>query len=228
MKRWVGFMANTAPSDLWNTREYHFGDWLSYAPQGGEEGVAAITDIHLIAQCFFAHSTQLLINAAQVLGKQADVDYYADLLGNVKDAFVKAYVGKDGKLLSDTQTAYVLALHFDMLPAELRGQTVDRLVDNINSYGHITTGFLGTPYICHVLSDNGRSDMAYQLLLREDYPSWLYPVKAGATTIWSRWVGRKHDGAFQTDQMNSFTPHAYGAIGDWLCRELAGLKEVSP
>ena len=228
MKRWVDFMANNAPSYLWNTREYHFGDWLSYAPQGGEEGVAAITDIHLIAQCFFAHSTQLLINAAQVLGKQADVDYYADLLGNVKDAFVKAYVGKDGKLLSDTQTAYVLALHFDMLPAELRGQTVDRLVDNINSYGHITTGFLGTPYICHVLSDNGRSDMAYQLLLREDYPSWLYPVKAGATTIWERWDGRKPNGAFQTDEMNSFNHYAYGAIGDWLYREVAGLKEASP
>ena len=124
----------------------------------------------------------------------------------------------------DTQTAYVLALQFDMLPENLRAQAADRLVRNIHRYDdHLTTGFLGTPYLCHVLSRFGHADVAYQLLLQDTYPSWLYPVKMGATTVWERWDGIKPDGTFETPTMNSYNHYAYGAIGDWMYRVIAGI-----
>ena len=127
-------------------------------------------------------------------------------------------------MVSGTQTAYVLALNFDMLPEALRAQAAERLVENIKDYdNHLTTGFLGTPYLCHVLTRFGYSDVAYTLLLQKTYPSWLYPVTMGATTIWERWDGEKPDSTFQTPGMNSFNHYAYGAIGDWMYRKMAGL-----
>ncbi|MCX2678621.1 family 78 glycoside hydrolase catalytic domain [Galbibacter sp. EGI 63066] len=224
MKSWVDFMNSKSTNYLWNTG-FHFGDWLFYRPDDDNDGRAAITDKYLIAQCFFAHSTQLLINAAKVLGKQQDVEAYSNLFQNIKDAFVKEYMTPNGRLVSSSQTAYVLALHFDMLPESLRAQAAERLTENIKSYNyHLTTGFLGTPYLGLVLSKFGYHDLAYTLLLQQTYPSWLYPVTAGATTIWERWDGRKPDGSFQTPGMNSFNHYAYGAIGDWMYRELAGIN----
>jgi alpha-L-rhamnosidase len=223
MKSWVRYMTDSSRNYLWN-KGFHFGDWLSFMVDNDLGGRSAITDKYLIAQCFYAHSTQLLINAANVLGKKDDVNLYSELLGKIKDAFVKEYVTPAGRLVSGTQTAYVLALHFDMLPQELRVQAADRLVDNIRSYGnHISTGFLGTPYICHVLSRYGKTDVAYNLLLQENFPSWLYPVKMGATTIWERWNGIRPDSTFEPASMNSFNHYAYGAIGDWMYRVMAGL-----
>jgi alpha-L-rhamnosidase len=193
--------------------------------------MAAVSDKYLIAQCFYAHSTQLLINAAQVLGKTQDADQYKILLQRIKEAFLKEYLTANGRLVSGTQTAYVLALHFDMLPESLRAQAVERLVNNIKTYDyHLTTGFLGTPYLCHVLSRFGQDSFAYKLLLQDTYPSWLYPVKMGATTIWERWDGIKPDSSFQTPTMNSFNHYAYGAIGDWMYRNITGINtdESSP
>ncbi len=222
MKAWVGFMEQKSKNDLWNTGS-HFGDWL-YRPADDNDGRSAVTDKYLIAQAFFAHSTQLLINAAQVLGKTDDVQKYSDLLQKIKVAFVKEYVTPNGRLVSGTQTAYVLALNFDMLPEALRPAIAQRLVNNIKDYNnHLTTGFLGTPYLCHVLTRFGYTDVAYELLLQEKYPSWLYPVKMGATTIWERWDGIKPDSTFQTPGMNSFNHYAYGAIGDWMYRVVAGI-----
>ena len=126
--------------------------------------------------------------------------------------------------MSDTQTAYVLALQFNLLSDEHTEIAVNRLVDNIKNYGHLTTGFLGTPFLCHVLSDNGKHAEAIELLLRTKYPSWLYPVTKGATTIWERWNGIKPDGSFQYPSMNSFNHYAYGAIGEWMYSNLMGLK----
>lgn len=118
----------------------------------------------------------------------------------------------------------MLALHFDMLPENLRAQAAERLANNVKDYdNHLTTGFLGTPYLCHVLTRFGYTDVAYKLLLQETYPSWLYPVKMGATTIWERWDGQKPDSTFQTPGMNSFNHYAYGAIGDWMYRVIAGI-----
>lgn len=223
MKAWVDFMTSKSTNDLWNTG-FHFGDWLFYRPFDDNDGRAAVTDKYLIAQCFYAHSTQLLINASNVLGKANDVAHYTSLLKRIKDAFLKEYVTPSGRLVSSTQTAYVLALNFDMLPEPLRVPSALRLVDNVKSYGyHLTTGFLGTPYLCDVLSRYGHDSVAYRLLFQETYPSWLYPVKMGATTIWERWDGIKPDSTFQTPGMNSFNHYAYGAIGDWMYRNVAGL-----
>jgi alpha-L-rhamnosidase len=223
MKAYVESIRRNAKNDLWNSG-FHFGDWLFYRPEDDNDGRAAVTDKYLIAQCFYANSTQLLIRAAKVLGNKEDANTYSLLLQKIKDAFVKEYLTSNGRLVSGTQTAYVLALNFDMLPDSLRTQAAKRLVDNIKSYGnHLTTGFLGTPYLCHVLTRFGYSDIAYKLLLQETYPSWLYPVKMGATTIWERWDGEKPDSTFQTPGMNSFNHYSYGAIGDWMYRQMVGL-----
>jgi alpha-L-rhamnosidase len=223
MKAWVDYMQKASKNDLWNTG-FHFGDWLFYRPDDDNDGRAAVTNKYLIAQCFYAHSTQLLINAATVLGKTDDVTNYSQLLKRVKVAFLNEYATPNGGLVSGTQTAYVLALNFDMLPENLRTQAAARLADNVKSYNnHLTTGFLGTPYLCHVLTRFGYSDVAYKLLLQQTYPSWLYPVKMGATTIWERWDGIKPDSTFETPSMNSFNHYSYGAIGDWMYRAVVGL-----
>ena len=223
MKAWVGYMQQQSRNDLWNTG-FHFGDWLFYRPNDDNDGKSAITDKYLIAQCFYAQSTQLVINAAKVLGNNQDVDKYTILLDKIKAAFLKEYVTPTGRLVSASQTAYVLALQFDMLPESLRAQAAERLVQNIKDYNnHLTTGFLGTPHLCHVLTRFGYTGMAYTLLLQETYPSWLYPVKMGATTIWERWDGQKPDSSFQTPGMNSFNHYSYGAIGDWMYRVIAGI-----
>ncbi|UOB18099.1 alpha-L-rhamnosidase [Abyssalbus ytuae] len=224
MKSWVDYMKTQSTGYLWNSGN-HFGDWLFYRPDDDTDGRSAITDKNLIAQCFFAHSTQLLINSAEILGKDEDVTTYTRLLQEIKAAFLKEYVTPNGRLVSDTQTAYVLALNFDMLPKNLREQAANRLTENIKRYGyHLTTGFLGTPYLCSVLSEFGYHDLAYTLLMQQNYPSWLYPVTKGATTIWERWDGLKPNGDFQNPGMNSFNHYAYGAIGDWMYRNLAGIN----
>ena len=223
MKAWVKYMTDSSKNNLWN-HGFHFGDWLFYRPFDDNDGRSAVTDKYLIAQCFYANSVQLLINTAKVLNNAADEASYTALLQKVKDAFLKEYLTPNGRLISGTQTAYVLALNFDMLPENLRVQAAERLAENVKSYdNHLTTGFLGTPYLCHVLTRFGYTDVAYKLLLQQDYPSWLYPVKMGATTIWERWDGQKPDSSFQTPGMNSFNHYAYGAIGDWMYRKMVGL-----
>lgn len=223
MKDYVESIRRVAKNDLWNSG-FHFGDWLFYRPNDDNDGRAAVTDKYLIAQCFYAHSVQLLTNAAKVLGRQEDAGHYTALSDRIKAAFIREYMTSNGRLVSGTQTAYVLALHFDMLPENLRAQAAKRLAENVESYGtHLTTGFLGTPYLCHVLSRFGYADVAYKLLQQETYPSWLYPVKMGATTIWERWDGIRPDSTFQTPSMNSYNHYAYGAIGDWMYRVMAGL-----
>jgi alpha-L-rhamnosidase len=141
----------------------------------------------------------------------------------VKKAFNREYVTATGRIGEATQTAYVLALEFNLLPEEMRATAAARLAKEIRDRGHLTTGFLGTPYLCHVLTRFGYLDEAYLLLNREEYPSWLYPVTQGATTIWERWDGQKPDGTFQDKGMNSFNHYAYGAVGDWMYRVMAGI-----
>lgn len=228
MKAWVEYIRSISKNNLWNSGS-HYGDWLFYTMADDRDGKAALTDKFFIAQAFYAHSTQNLINAAKVLGNEADVKAYTELLKVIKKAFMEEYVTPSGRLVSSSQTAYVLALNFDLLPEDLRAQAAKRLADNVAAYGnHLTTGFLGTPYLCHVLTRFGYNDVAYKLLLQETYPSWLYPVKKGATTIWERWDGIKPDGSFQATSMNSFNHYAYGAIGDWMYRTVAGISEATP
>ncbi|HQD08403.1 MAG TPA: family 78 glycoside hydrolase catalytic domain [Flavihumibacter sp.] len=223
MKAWVGYMEANTQNGLW-AKGFHFGDWLFYHPDDDTDGTSAITDKYLIAQCFYAGSVDIMRKTAALLGKKDEEQHYTQLLQTLKDAFVKEYMTPNGRLVSGSQTAYVLALYFDMLPESLRASAAQRLADNIKSYNyHLTTGFLGTPYLCFVLSRYGYNDLAYTLLVQETYPSWLYPVKMGATTIWERWDGMKPDSSFQNVGMNSFNHYAYGAIGDWMYRVLAGI-----
>lgn len=224
MKAWVDYIWKQSANNIWRPRQ-SFGDWLFFRPEDDNNGRAAVTDKDLIAQCFYAHSTQLLINTAKILEMDEDVARYDSLLTKIKDAFVGEFVTSSGRMVSGTQTAYVLSLEFDMLPENMRSNAVQRLVDNIKEYDyHLTTGFLGTPYLCHVLSRFGQTELAYRLLLEKSYPSWLYPVTMGATTIWERWDGIKPNGSFQTPDMNSFNHYAYGAIGDWMYKVAAGIQ----
>ena len=228
MKRWVKYIEDKSRKDLWDTG-FQFGDWLAYDVDDDNAGRSAVTSHALVAQCFWARSTQIMLDAANVLGKTEDATYYAALLQRIKAAFVREYVTAGGALMSNTQTAYVLALHFDMLPENLRAQAADRLVQNVADYDtHLTTGFLGTPYLCEVLSRFGHADVAYKLLLQKTYPSWLYPVTMGATTMWERWNSMRPDSTFAPPSMTSFNHYAYGAIGNWLYTSVAGLTAEAP
>ncbi len=225
MKAWAKYIEGKSTNYLWD-QSWHHGDWLYFIPQNVWDYDPAVTDKVLIAQAFYANTLQNIITSAQILGKASDAKIYSSLLEKVKQAFVKEFVSGSGALLSNTQTAYVLALQFDLLPEELRAQAAKRLVSNIRGYdNHLSTGFLGTPYLCHVLTRFGYHDIAYTLLMQETYPSWLYPVKMGATTIWERWDGIKPDGSFQSKDMNSFNHYSYGAIGDWMYRNVTGLTQ---
>ena len=227
MVHWVEYMhSRTGDTCIWRT-DFQFGDWLDYRGQDARMPLP-VTNYELVATAFFAYSTQLLANAAHVLGKTSDAKRYAALADKVKTAFNDEFVTPSGRVGPNTQTAYVLALHFDLLPESIRPLAAKRLAEEIRQgQYHLTTGFVGTPYLCHVLSRYGYTDVAYKLLNQEQYPSWLYPVKQGATTIWERWDGIKPDGTFQTASMNSFNHYAYGAIGDWLYQVVAGL-DVDP
>jgi len=229
MTRWLDYVRTRAGNDLVWDGDFHFGDWLAFA-SSSPAYPGATTGTDLIATAFFAHSTDLLERIARVLGKQADAARYAEQFATIKTAFVREFVTGTGRVGENTQTAYVLALEFDLLPDALRPAAARRLAQDVRARRHLTTGFLGTPYLCHVLTRYGYLDEAYRLLEREEYPSWLYPVKNGATTIWERWDGRKPDGSFQDKGMNSFNHYAYGAIGDWMYRVMAGIEvdETAP
>ncbi|RZK75910.1 MAG: alpha-L-rhamnosidase [Pedobacter sp.] len=226
MKKWITFIRENSQDNLWS-KSWHFGDWLSYNPDNDRDGIAAVTSKLLIAQAFYIYSLGIVSKTAEVLGERAEKTVFDREMEKAKSVFAKEFLTPSGRLLSNTQTAYVLALHFDILPEQMRSSAAKKLVENIKEYDyHITTGFLGTPYICEVLSRFGYDDVAYRLLKQETYPSWLYPVKKGATTIWERWDGIKPDGSFQTPTMNSFNHYAYGAIGEWMYRRVVGITPL--
>jgi alpha-L-rhamnosidase len=226
MKKWVEYERERAgPDYIWDG-DQHYGDWLAYTAPSREARSypGATTSKDLIATAMFAYSTDLLQRAACVLGKSDDAAKYGDQLAKIKAAFKREFVTEAGRVGQETQTAYVLALQFDLLPEAMRPVAAKRLAEEIRTRKHLTTGFVGTPYLCHVLSRYGYLNEAYMLLNREEYPSWLYPVKQGATTIWERWDGQKPDGTFQDKSMNSFNHYAYGAIGEWMYRVMAGIE----
>ena len=223
MKAWVEYMRRQAgESYLWKSGS-SFGDWLAFATTRADYP-GATTDKDLIQTAYFARSTALLAKTAKVLGKTEGAKEYESLEEKIKRAFQEEFVTSKGRLSSNTQTAYALALAFDLLPEAMRPEAAARLAADVKKFGHLTTGFLGTPVLCQALSDYGYLDEAYLLLNRKEYPSWLYPVTKGATTIWERWDGAKPDGSFQNPSMNSFNHYAYGAIGEWMYRVVAGIE----
>ncbi len=223
MKAWVEYMKGRAGDDnLW-TGDDHFGDWLAFASTRSDY-TGATTEKDLIATAYYCYSTTLLGKIAGIIGNKADAEQYSALAGKIKKAFNAEFVTPNGRLVSHTQTAYALALSFNLLPDELIPKAAGYLANDVKSFGHLTTGFVGTPLLCKTLSDHGYADLAFMLLMRKAYPSWLYPVTQGATTIWERWDGQKPDGSFQDVGMNSFNHYAYGAIGEWLYTYVAGIN----
>ena len=225
MQRFIEFLFQTSRDGIRCYAEYTgwhgFGDWLALDGSDGREGG---TSKELIGTAFFAYSTQLMANIAHILGKEEDVLHYRTLSEEVRDAFIKRYVHEDGTIQGGTQTSYILALHFNLLPEELRHRAAAELVRNIqNRNNHLSTGFVGTPYINWVLSKTGHLGTAYALLKQTTWPSWLYSVTQGATTIWERWDGWTHDKGFQDPGMNSFNHYAYGAIGEWMYAIIGGI-----
>lgn len=223
MKRWINYIhAQGENPYLWNTG-FHFGDWLGLDSK--PDSYIGATDKDFVATAFYAYSVSLTRKAAEVLGQAEDVTYYDNLHDNIVAAFQNEFVTPAGKLAVPTQTAHVLALHFDLLDSAARKRTIDQLGKLVADAGnHLTTGFVGTPYLNPVLSDTGHHDLAYTLLFQEDYPSWLYQVTQGATTVWEHWDGIREDGSLWSADMNSFNHYAYGAIGEWLYRYVAGIN----
>ncbi|MCK5136645.1 MAG: glycoside hydrolase family 78 protein [Bacteroidales bacterium] len=222
MKKWIGYMKDRAGDDLIWDEDGHFGDWLSFDASRSDY-MGAYTTKDLIATAYYSYSSGLVSKVASILGQADDEKYYGDLSNQVKEAFQDEFVTPNGRLVAHTQTAYTLALAFDLLDEETAVKSASHLGKDVQDFGHITTGFLGTPLISLTLTDHGMNDLAYLLLNRTEYPSWLYPVTMGATTIWERWDGQKPDSTFQTPGMNSFNHYAYGAIGKWLYQVVAGI-----
>ncbi len=202
-----------------------FGDWLALDGSGKTDGG---TPKDLIATAYYVQDLRLLSSMARALGRTESAEKYQALAERVTRAFQRRFITADGLVAGNTQTSYVLALDLDLAPPELRPKLTDELVRDIRSRGdRLSTGFVGTPRLLHVLAREGRIDLAYDLLLQKDWPSWLYPVTQGATTIWERWDGWTKDKGFEDKGMNSFNHYAYGAVGDWLYRVVAGI-EIDP
>jgi alpha-L-rhamnosidase len=227
MCAWVDHRVNTAGEDYLIRDAEEFGDWLAYEPLPDGLEKPGYTDHDYIATAYLAHSADILARISRILGRQEEAKYYQQVFEQARTAFQEEYITGSGRLSPNTQTAYVLALYFNLVPNELEEKAVDYLVDNIEARGmHLSTGYLGTRLINEVLTKQGRSDIAYQLLLQKTYPSWLYPVTKGATTIWERWDGIRPDGTFGSDFMNSFNHTPFGAVGQWLYGSVLGIRPV--
>ncbi len=193
-----------------------FGDWLN---------IKAETPHELIGTAFFAQCSRLMGKIARLLGRESEAAEYEAQFEQIRVAFQRHFVTPAGVVASGTQTAMILALHFDLLPQELRPAVAQALVDDIGRRGwHLSAGFVGSSYLPWVLMDAGRLDAAYKLLFQKSWPSWLYAVTKGATTIWERWDGWTEEAGFQDPGMNSFNHYAYGAVGAWLYAAVAGIE----
>ena len=229
MKAWIEYMHTQGDNEyLWNTG-FHFGDWLGLDSK--PDSYIGATDRDFIATAFYAYSTSLLAKTAKVLNKEQDYTTYSHLHAKILEAFAEEFITPFGRLSVNTQTSTVLALMFNLVAGTTKERTVKKLLELLEeSKFHLKTGFVGTPYLNLVLSQTGNTEAAYKLLFQTDYPSWLYQVTKGATTIWEHWDGIKEDGSFWSKDMNSFNHYAYGAIGDWLYRYVAGIDtdEAAP
>ncbi|WP_442880754.1 family 78 glycoside hydrolase catalytic domain [Aeromicrobium sp.] len=218
MERYLAYIERENPKLLWSREGMDdYGDWLS---------VDEHTPPEVIATAYWAHDASIMAQAADVLGNTERKIAYQDLYGRISKAFNDAYVDDDGRIRGNTQTGYVLALAFGVLPAEKRAKAAAHLVENIEDRGwHLATGFLGAGHLCPVLTESGYPDVAHRLLLQDTYPSWGYSIRHGATTIWERWDGWTKHAGFQTPEMNSFNHYSLGAIGAWLFEYVGGIRQ---
>jgi alpha-L-rhamnosidase len=215
MSRWMEYIGSANPDGIRNQRRNNdFGDWV---PAESE------TPKDLIATAYWAYDANLMSQMAHAAGKEAESKKYAALFDSIRTAFQKQFVQDNGEVGNGSQTCYALALHMHLLPDSLKTLAMERLVADIEKrHWHLSTGFVGTPYLLAALSDNGRADVAYRLLLNDTYPSWGYMIAKGATSIWERWNGDVGD-----PSMNSYNHYAFGAVVEWLYRHVAGI-DIAP
>ena len=228
MHEWVDYIRNNCGKNgLWQTG-FQYGDWLALDKEESADRTGA-TDKYMIANAYYLYVTDLVRKTAAVLNKNEEAEKYEKLYNKTLEAFQKEYYTETGRIVSETQTGAILSLYFDLARKKDRERILNTLLTNISNHkNHLATGFVGTPYICHVLSENGAHEMAATLFMKEDYPSWLYAVNMGATTIWERWNSIRPDGTFDESGMNSLNHYAYGSVGDWMYRKIAGLSQLEP
>ena len=221
MTKFIAFCQNRSKANLLPPDKYHcFGDWLN---------INADTPKDVIYTAYFAYSTKLTAQAAAVLGKTDNAAKYNDLFTRIKAAFNQAYVTDDGRISGDTQTAYVLALAFDLVDGERAKLAAQHLVDNIAKRDwHLSTGFIGTKDLMLVLAKIGRNDVAYRLIYNDTFPSWGFSIEHGATSIWERWDGWTPERGFQDPGMNSFAHYSFGAVYQWMVENIGGIRSDGP
>lgn len=231
MRGWVDYIKQVDDASggkrLW-TEGFHFGDWLALDGSDPISPRRGGTPEDFISSAFYCYSAHLVAKAAAALGKTEQAEHYQHLSEAVKAAIQNEYFTPNGRLAIPTQTGYLMTLFMDLAPDAYLERVKADLVTRLNTDNvHLRTGFVGTPYLCRVLSNNGANDLAYKLLLNDDYPSWLYAVNLGATTIWERWNSLNPDGSISSTGMNSLNHYAYGSIVEWMYRDMCGLNPTS-
>jgi alpha-L-rhamnosidase len=227
MKGWVDFMRQedikAGGKKLWTTG-FHYGDWL--ALDGGFKNMpTGGTNLAYLASANYYYSATLVVKAARVLGKKEEEEKYQKLADDIRTAIQREYFSPEGKLTIDTQTAYIVALYFGLCKEEWKDRVIEDMRHRFRVDGnYLTTGFIGTPYLGRVLSNNKSNDIAYTLLLNDKFPSWFYEISMGATTIWERWNSVLPDGSISDTGMNSLNHYAYGSIVEWMYRDMAGIN----
>ncbi|WP_147918064.1 alpha-L-rhamnosidase [Ruania zhangjianzhongii] len=228
MRAWVDVLLELAGEEkLWEGM-FQYGDWLDPDAPADRPGAAKV-DSDIVASAHLVRSTRLVARAAAELGHDQDADRYGALAEEARGAWVRAYTTSEGRIVSDAQTAYAMAIAYELVDAELRTVMGHRLAQLVRESGYrMGTGFVGTPIIADALTTTGHPEVAGALLLQTDVPSWLYAVTMGATTIWERWDSMLPDGTINPGEMTSFNHYAFGAVADWLYRRLAGLGPDTP
>lgn len=246
MKKWLTYIENRAkhvhPKEyekwddahkarscyLWNT-DFHYGDWLIPSlvlgnPDGSVMMQTAYATMGVVAPAYFAFSATMMAKISEILGKKEDQAYYQNLYEHIREAFIEEYVHEDGTMDADFQGIYVIALKNNLVPEELKAKMTDHLCSMIEeNNGCLDTGFLSILFLMDVLCENGKRDMAYKLLFQTKCPSWLYEVEKGATTMWESWGAITEDGTVST---YSYNHYAFGCVGEWMYKELGGLKAL--
>lgn len=214
----MDFLERTSENHI--RKNLGFGDWLNLGGGAKDE---------VICTAYYAYLADIMAQMADLIGRKAEADRYAGLHKNIRQAFIDNFVDAKGRILDSSQTGYALAFAFDLIPEELREAAADNYVNEIKRFDwHLATGFIGTPRLLPTLSQAGRDDVAYRLLMNTTYPSWLFQVTLGATTMWERWNGWTPDKGFGDSGMNSFNHYAFGAVGEWLYSRIAGIRLETP
>jgi alpha-L-rhamnosidase len=224
MVHWLDWLQRENPVSIRsNSLGNNYGDWLCIPADTTFRTQSPMKT--LLATAYWADDARKMARMATALGKANDAERFDAMFDRVRAAFQKEWLLDDGRLAVETQTAYLLALAFDLLPEDVREKAAEHLVENIRQLDwHLSTGFIGISHLNPILTETGHADVAFRLLTNEDYPSWLYPVVHGATTIWERWNGWTADDGFFDPRMNSFNHYSLGSVGEWLYRYVAGIE----